>query len=231
MDGLHCSGYESSLSDCPHNGFGQHDCGHYEDAGVLCGAREVIFVDSVYNFTSEGFPGNYSNSLSTRWHFSTHEGYNLLLRFDVLLTEFDFDYVRVGNGNITYEEVALTWSGGPAVDQVKVLSSGNTQWMTFDSDSSVVTGGFAGSVEVVNMNMSDLDCGDEFRCERDGVCIPQWRVCDFETNCASGSDETPCVGGTYHPPPVGTATAPPDWWNIPTVTLWGRHTRHSSSWR
>ncbi|KAJ8022250.1 MAM and LDL-receptor class A domain-containing protein 2 [Holothuria leucospilota] len=154
---------------------------------------EVIFVDSVYNFTSEGFPGNYSNSLSTRWHFSTHEGYHLLLRFNVLLTEFGYDFVRVGNGNITYQEVALTWSGGPAVDQVKVLSSGNTQWMTFDSDSSVVTRGFAGSVEVVNMNMSDLDCGDEFKCERDGVCIPQRRVCDFETNCASGSDYTPCV--------------------------------------
>ncbi|XP_049432536.1 deleted in malignant brain tumors 1 protein-like [Epinephelus fuscoguttatus] len=36
LDDLQCSGSESSLRDCPHGGFGNHNCGHYEDASVIC---------------------------------------------------------------------------------------------------------------------------------------------------------------------------------------------------
>ncbi|KAI3359385.1 hypothetical protein L3Q82_002887 [Scortum barcoo] len=36
MDDVKCSGRESSLSQCQHGGFGTHNCGHGEDAGVIC---------------------------------------------------------------------------------------------------------------------------------------------------------------------------------------------------
>ena len=36
LDDVRCIGNESRLVNCPHNGLGNHNCGHSEDAGVSC---------------------------------------------------------------------------------------------------------------------------------------------------------------------------------------------------
>ncbi|XP_074994740.1 scavenger receptor cysteine-rich type 1 protein M130-like, partial [Calonectris borealis] len=36
MGAMNCSGAEAALWDCPAGPWGQHDCGHKEDAGVIC---------------------------------------------------------------------------------------------------------------------------------------------------------------------------------------------------
>ena len=36
---VNCSGREANLAQCDHDGLGVHNCGHWEDAGVICASE------------------------------------------------------------------------------------------------------------------------------------------------------------------------------------------------
>ena len=42
LDDVGCSGSERSLTECQHSGFGTHNCGHHEDAGVVCSGEKTF---------------------------------------------------------------------------------------------------------------------------------------------------------------------------------------------
>ncbi|XP_027139595.1 pancreatic secretory granule membrane major glycoprotein GP2 [Larimichthys crocea] len=42
LDDVMCAGSESKLTECSHRGIGSHDCGHSEDAGVVCEAGSPV---------------------------------------------------------------------------------------------------------------------------------------------------------------------------------------------
>ena len=43
LDDLVCTGTETSLYNCSHNGVGNHDCSHFSDVGVVCQGRCCLY--------------------------------------------------------------------------------------------------------------------------------------------------------------------------------------------
>ena len=50
MSSMGCTGSESSISECPHIGWGETSCSHSQDAGVTCGSKCHLLTQDQYNF-------------------------------------------------------------------------------------------------------------------------------------------------------------------------------------
>ena len=50
LDNVACTGNEQNLASCRHNGWGRHNCGHYEDAGVECSSTGKINMHALDYF-------------------------------------------------------------------------------------------------------------------------------------------------------------------------------------
>ncbi|XP_031670272.1 deleted in malignant brain tumors 1 protein isoform X1 [Oncorhynchus kisutch] len=73
LDDVRCTGSESNLIRCSHNGFGLHNCGHHEDAGVVCsgGSNTTAAPPISWNTTTgTARPTNQTTTLAgarSRW--------------------------------------------------------------------------------------------------------------------------------------------------------------------
>ena len=61
LDEVDCNGTELQLTSCRYPGVGAHNCGHFEDAGVVCGGKLAISIKRATPPQSIGPLDNYNN--------------------------------------------------------------------------------------------------------------------------------------------------------------------------
>jgi len=47
LDNVQCRGNETRIENCPNSGWGEHDCRHYEDAGVDCQIGKHFWIENL----------------------------------------------------------------------------------------------------------------------------------------------------------------------------------------
>ncbi|XP_071492673.1 MAM and LDL-receptor class A domain-containing protein 1-like isoform X7 [Diadema antillarum] len=173
LDNVQCSGSESDINQCAHNGFGSHNCVHGEDAGVICYG----------GYTTPGY--NHCNS----WEYQCNDGQCIP---DSWECDDIVDCSDGGDENNCGGYSTPVYCGGDSFQ----CSDGQCIPYSWRCDGWNDCSDYSDEYGCA----SSCDYGD-FQCN-DGQCIPGHWECDGINDCSDNSDEHYYCSPTYVTEPM-----------------------------
>ncbi|XP_072179347.1 MAM and LDL-receptor class A domain-containing protein 2-like [Diadema setosum] len=174
MDNVHCSGSESDINQCPHNGFGSHNCGHSEDAGVIC-----------YGYCNSGqFQCNNGQCIPGYWECD-----GIVDCSD----NSDEDHCGSYTTPVYCDGNSFQCSDGQCIPYSWRCDGWND--CSDYSDEYGCGGGYYASTPASSCNYGDFQCNN-------GECIPGNWECDGINDCSDNSDEHYYCSPTYVTDPM-----------------------------
>nr|XP_034361797.1 putative DMBT1-like protein isoform X2 [Arvicanthis niloticus] len=169
LDNLQCSGMEHYLGQCPHSGWSEHNCGHHEDAGVICADSDAppppmppgppptsqdpvtggsnscggVISSLSGSFSSPQYPENYPADIQCVWEIHVEKNFRIELMIPNLNLEdilgCPYDSVEIFDGP---RIASLSMGKFCAPSAVVFFSSSDILTVVFRSDYMTTNTGF-----------------------------------------------------------------------------------------
>uniref|UniRef100_A0A8C9JBA4 DMBT1-like protein n=1 Tax=Panthera tigris altaica TaxID=74533 RepID=A0A8C9JBA4_PANTA len=179
LDNLQCCGVERSLGQCAHSGWSEHNCGHHEDAGVICsGSAEELppptppgtsscggVMSSVSgSFSSPLYPESYPTDIQCVWEIHVDKKFRIELMIPTLNLEdilgCPYDSVEIFDGP---RIASLSMGKFCASVALIFFSSSDIMTVVFRSDSMITNTGFYAMFNVIPQGERESEDGPELR--------------------------------------------------------------------
>ncbi|KAL0616770.1 DMBT1-like protein, partial [Plecturocebus cupreus] len=187
LDNLQCSGVEHYLGQCAHSGWSEHNCGHHEDAGVICSDAEDLppptppgsstaSQDHIKggsnscggvisrlsgSFFSPQYPENYPTDIQCVWEIHVDTKFRIELIIPSLKLEdtlgCPYDSVEIFDGP---RIASLSMGKFCAPATVILFSSSHIMTVVFRSDSMITNTGFYALFNAIPRGERQSGAGD-----------------------------------------------------------------------